>query len=121
MMRQRTIAEKREAELSKLVEFKTKTPTSDDYDEARRNMNSYYRLCGLSERNLEYQNNAMACNAWWVKESEDRELRWHKRLDEIFNKTYGLSLVYCGYMPSIGIEKENGGFADKISTFFYDR
>lgn len=49
-MKKLTIAELREKEIEILVGFKTDNPTEVDYREARRNMNSFYRLCGLSEK-----------------------------------------------------------------------
>lgn len=51
-MRKLTITVLREKELDNLVKFKTENPTPEDYKEARTNMNSFYRLCGLCERNL---------------------------------------------------------------------
>lgn len=119
-MARMTVAQLRERELDRLVEYKTKNPTDEDYDEARRNMNSYYRLCGLSERNLEMQNNPILCNTGRAARSEYKEMEWHKRLNRTFEDTYGLSLVYCGYHPSIGITDKNGGFFEKISTYFYN-
>lgn len=51
-MAKMTIAQLREREIERLVTFKTSNPTEQDYNEARRNMNSFYRLCGLCETNL---------------------------------------------------------------------
>ena len=115
-----TIAQLRERELDRLLKFKTETPTEDDRREARRNMNSFYRLCGLAERNLYLANEERTCNLRSTAQSEEREMAWHKRLDKIFADTYGLHLVYCGYMPSIGTRDEHGAFYEKVTRYFYD-
>lgn len=119
-MARMTVAQLREKELRILVTYKTSEPTEEDYKEARRNMNSFYRLCGLCETNLNLANNEKWCNTSYAKRSKEREINWHKRLDKIFRDTYGLNLVYCGYMPSIGVENGNRGFSERISTYFYD-
>lgn len=115
-----TIAQLREREVGRLVRFKTENPTPEDYREARRNMNSFYRLCGLCETNLYLTNDERTANRGSTHASEEREDKWHKRLDQTFKDTYGLRLVYCGYAPSIGVVSEGGGFSEKISRFFYD-
>lgn len=115
-----TIHEQRERELRNLVLFKTDNPTDDDIAEARTLMNSYYRLCGLSERNMYLANDERTANSSYTKKSEDRESRWCARLNDQFAKLYGLNLVYCGYYPRIGIKYEGGGFSQKVSTFFYN-
>lgn len=119
-MARMTIAQLRERELKRLVEFKTDSPTNEDYREARRMMNSFYRLCGLCERNLYLTNDSGTANRKSTHSSESREDRWHKRLDKEFYDTYGLRLVYCGYCPSIGVVLDKGGFSEKISRYFYD-
>ena len=118
-MKKLTVAEMREKELERLIAFKTSTPTEADRVEARRMMNSFYRLCGLCERNLYLTEDERTCNRRSTKESEEREARWFHRLNDEFKKVYGLELDYGGYMPSIGIKNEHGGFADKISRYFY--
>lgn len=115
-----TIAQLRERELARLVAFKTDNPTDDDFTEARHNMNSFYRLCGLAETNLYLANDSRTCNRASTKVSEDREARWHKRLDKTFKDTYGLRLVYCGYCPSIVTVDEHGGCCERISRYFYN-
>ena len=119
-MRKLTVAERREKELDNLVKFKTENPMPEDYKEARTNMNSFYRLCGLCERNLYLTNNENTCNLKSTKKSEEREQKWIDRLNKTFFDTYGLKLVYCGYCPSIGIVDENGGFSEKITRYFYN-
>ena len=119
-MRQPTIAERREREIPRLVAFKTENPTAADFEEARRLMNSFYRLCGLSERNLYLTNDARTCNLKSTHASEEKESAWWKRLNKAFHDTYGLNLVYCGYMPSIVTVHEHGGVREEIQRFFYE-
>lgn len=119
--RKPSVRELREREIRKLVSFKTSDPTPEDFAEAVRLMNSFYRLCGLCERNLYLANEERTCNLKSTKESEDRESRWSDRLNREFKDTYGLQLVYCGYMPSIGVVYEpGGGFSEKITRWFYE-
>lgn len=115
-----TIAQLRERELSRLVSFKTTAPTEEDFQEARKLMNSFYRLCGLSERNLYLANDARTCNLASTRRSEERESKWWSRLDNLFSQTYGLNLVYCGYAPSICKKLANGAVSQEIQRFFYD-
>ena len=114
-----TIAQLRELEIEKLVAFRTDRPTEDDYREARRLMNSFYRLCGLSETNLYLANNEYTCNRKSTAESEARESRWYDRLSNEFKEFCGLQLFYAGYAPSIGIVTEHGGVSEKINRWFY--
>lgn len=115
-----TIAQLRERELTRLVAYKTNAPTEADFQEARKLMNSFYRLCGLSERNLYLTNDARTCNRASTKRSEEREDAWWRRLDKLFFHTYGLNLVYCGYAPSICKKLSNGAVSEEIQRFFYN-
>ena len=121
-MAKMTIAQLRERELEYLVKLKTDNPTEEDYDEARRNMNSYYRLCGLCETNLYLQNDARMHDTRYARESEEREEKWYKRLNKTFKETYGIILAYCGYFPSIVFEGDKPGCvgATAVSTYFYN-
>ena len=118
-MAKKTIAQLREQEIDHLVSFKTYTPTEEDYAEARRIMNSFYRLCGLSETNLYLANDERTANTPYRHRSEEREYNWFVRLNKQFNEIYGLSLFYSGYAPSIGIKYPGGGCAEKITRWFY--
>lgn len=115
-----TVAQMREKELERLVAFKTDTPTDEDYAEAKRLMNSFYRLCGLAETNLYLANNERTCNSAATKRSEERESAWYDRLRKEFEEKYGLTLFYTGYAPSIGVRCPGGGVAEKITRYFYD-
>ena len=119
-MAQMTIAQLRERTLDELVKHKTENPTSEDYAEARKIMNSYYRLVGLCERNLYLSNDERWHDKPYTKQSEEKEDRWYKRLDKQFSEIYGLRLVYCSYYPSIGKLVGHGGFAHEIFTYFYN-
>lgn len=119
-MAKMTIAQLREKEVERLARFKNSEPTEQDINNARRIMNSFYRLCGLCETNLYLANDERTCNRQSTKDSEEREEKWVKRLNEQL-KPYGLQLFYCGYCPSIGIvEKPHGGCIEKITRWFYD-
>ena len=111
-----TIAELRRREVRKLAELNRDV----EFEEANRLMNSFYRLCGLCERNLELANDSTKYNAKRLAKSEEKESRWYNRLNAEFQKLYGLSLVYCGYAPSIGTVGENGSFSEVITRYFYD-
>lgn len=111
-----TIAELRRREVRRLAEFNRDV----EYENASRLMNSFYRLCGLCERNLEMANDSTIYNAKRLAKSEARESRWYERLNAEFQRLYGLRLVYCGYAPSIGTVGENGSFSEKITRYFYD-
>jgi hypothetical protein len=115
-----TIAQLREKEVYKLATFKNAEPTEADISEARRNMNSFYRLCALDWNLMNWENDEKLCNLAWVKYEADKAERWRDRLNKVFVDTYGLKLVYCGPMPSIGIvHQPGGGFSEKIERWFY--
>ena len=119
--RKPSVKELREREILRLVSFKTDHPTPEDFAEARSLMNSFYRLCGLCEKNLYLANEERTCNLKSTQASEDRQSMWSDRLDKAFKDIYGLRLVYCGYMPSIGVVYEPcGGFSEKITRWFYE-
>ncbi len=115
----KSIAEKRHAEVLKLAKIINPDPSAADIRNAARLMNSYYRLCGLADRNLYLSNNEYSCNTRYCKESEEKESAWHKRLNNEFNK-YGLSLVYTSWIPFIGYKDIHGGFSRVIDTYFYN-
>lgn len=118
-MAQPTVAQMREKDVERLARMHSADPTEQDMNEAKRLFTSYYRLCGLSERNLYLQNDAKRHNTHYAKELEAKEERWVKRLDAEFNQFAGLRLVYCGYYPSIGHKLEHGGFQDVFFAHFY--
>lgn len=111
----KTIAEMRREEVQKLHEMNPEA----GYNTATRLMNSFYRLCGLAERNLYLANDERTHALKSTQKSEEREERWYKRLSGEFEKNYGLTLTYCGYMPSIGVETPGKGFSEKIYRYFY--
>ena len=120
--RQPTIAELRERELYHLARYKNHDPTPADLDEARRNMNSFYRLCALGDRVCELSNDSRTCNRTSTKREAEREYKWFERLDKVFRTTYGLEIHSAG--PAYCIAQtvnESGAIAERIATYFYDR
>lgn len=120
-MAQKTIAQLREMEVEKLARLHTPEPSEADMETARRLMGSFYRLCGLAERNLYLANEERTCNKPSTKASEEREDKWYKRLSAEFTAFCGLRLFYSGYAPSIGtVDPKNGGCSEKINRWFYN-
>ena len=109
-----TIAQMRYAQVEKLANM-----GNGDIEKAQRLMNSFYRLCGLCEKNLYLANDARTANRKSTAESEEREERWYKRLSKEFEEFAGLRLYYSGYAPSIGTVNEHGGCTEEISRIFY--
>lgn len=120
--RKPTIAELRDREVYHLAKYKNPDPTPADLDEARRNMNSFYRLCALGDRVAELSNNARTCNRWSTMREADREYKWFLRLDETFRTVYGLEIHSAGPVYCIAqTVNECGAIAERIATYFYDR
>lgn len=115
-----TVAQMRAGEVRRLARYHRADFSEDDVREARRLMNSFYRLCALAERNLYLANDERTVNLSSTKASEDREHRWYKRLSAEFMAFAGLELAYCGYMPSIGLQLSTGGFSERITRYFYN-
>ena len=112
-----TIAEKRKKAIKELAMRNNLNPTQQDIDDARKAMNSYYRLCGIEERLLRLENDERTCNGWGTKRLETRRDSWFLRLNEIFKTKYNAELVYSGYLPCIC---ELGTTSDLYITYFYD-
>lgn len=119
-MKKLTIAELREREVKRLAMYHAENPDADDIIIARQLMHRFYRLCGLCETNLYLSNNERTCNTKYTEESENKESRLYNKLKKDFQDFSGLTLVYCGYCPSIGILHAEGGFSEKISRYFYN-
>ena len=109
-MAKMTIAQLREREVEHLASL-----GNGSIPEAKRIMNSYYRLCGLCEANLYLANCERTCNTKYTAESEAKEERWNKRLNKLL-APYGLELVYFGYFPTICFK---GKYSKAISIYFY--
>lgn len=110
-----TIAQLRAREVERLAKMKTDDPTEADYAEARRLMNSYYRLCGLSDTNLYLANDSRRYDAKRLERSEERETAWYKRLSKEFHEFCGLRLNYFGHFPSI----VDDTYHHCVSVYFY--
>lgn len=118
-----TIAEMRQKEVCRLAEMK-KNPTtaSEDIAEAKKIMNSFYRLCGLCETNLYLANNERTCNTKRTAKSEEREQKWFDRLNKQFTEIYGVKMFYFGYCPSImNFDKNDKSkpTSEAIHRYFY--
>ena len=96
----KTIAELRRQEAIRLAHFKNPQPTREDIDAAISLMNAFYRL--RSTKQLEAQ-------------TEQRCAKLQQRF-----AAYGLTLSFCGHLPSIGVCDANGAFYEKISRYFYE-
>ena len=119
-MAKMTIAQMREREVQRLAEYHADIPTEEDLKEARRLMNSFYRLCGLAETNLYLANDSERYNTKLLKESEEKEGKWYDRLSKEFEEFAGLRLFYAGYCPSIGtVNPVTGACSEKITRYFY--
>lgn len=120
-MNKLTIAERREKELDILISYKTSNPTPADYKEARKVMNSYYRLCGLCDRNSMLTNEEYTCNLASTHKSEEREAKWFRRLQKTFKEIYGLDLFYVSWYPLIGAkDTTNGSVQELVHAIFYN-
>lgn len=115
-MRKLSTAEKRERALQELARRKTATPTTADLHEARKAMNSYYRLCGLDEQLLYLQNDERTCNSRYTKEQEEKATKWVKRLNK-YLAPFNARAVYFGYCPTIC---EVGTTQDLYLSHFYN-
>ena len=117
-MTKMTIAQLREREIERLARYKNPEPTEQDIAEAKRIMNSFYRLCGLNERLLYIENDFTLFERYsrlgWLNKLREKEDRWIKRIEN-WLKEYGLTIQYFGYMPTI-VDKDN---YEKINRFFY--
>ena len=73
-----------------------------DMEQARKIINSYYRLCGLSYRVCMLQNDAEMHATPYAQEQEEKEQRHIQRLNN-YLKPYGLNIAYSGIYPTIVI------------------
>lgn len=118
MSRQKTVKEMREKSLMDMVARRWSDPTEEQTDEARKLMNSFYRLVGLSTRNFEADNDARTANKFWHRQNEVREEKWFERLKKAF-EPYNITLEYSGYYPDL-FEKNGSGLKNLYFSHFYD-
>ena len=116
-MAKMTIAQQRERAVYQLAQRKNPTPTEQDIQNARRTMNSFYRLCGLDEQLLYLENDERTHNKPYTLEKAAKRDRWFERLNNIFKSEYNARLVYFGYCPTIC---ENGTTQDLYLIYFYN-
>ena len=95
------IAQQREKAVYQLAQRKNFTPTEQDIQDARRTMNSFYRLCGLDEQLLYLENDERTHDKPYTLEKAAKRDKWFDRLNAIFKKEYNACLVYFGYCPTI--------------------
>ena len=115
----KTIAELRRQEAIRLAHFKNPQPTKQDIDEAISLMNAFYRLCGAYERLAYLDNDERTYNLRSTKQLEVQTEQRCAKLQQRF-AAYGLTLSFCGHLPSIGVCDANGAFYEKISRYFYE-
>ena len=116
-MTRMTIAQMRDRAVLQLAERKTATPTEQDIQDARRIMNSFYRLCGLDEQLLYLENDERTHDKPYTLEKAAKRERWFDRLNAIFKSEYNACLVYFGYCPTICA---NGTTQDLYLRHFYN-
>lgn len=109
-MRKMSIAQLREKALDRFNE-----DYISDFDAAKRLVNRFYRLAGLDERLLYYDNDERLCNKAWVNDEHNKADRMLTALRNDL-KAYGLTVVYYGYLPTI-IEIETQRHA--FTTYYY--
>lgn len=80
----------------------------NDYETARRIILSYRRLCYLSARVCDMQNNRDYINTRYLEEQEAREERHTARLNKLLAK-YNMVLEYPGIYPIICFKRDEDG------------
>ena len=77
-----------------------------DLDKASYIINSYYRLCGLSNTLLYRDNDAYLHDKPYTNELHDKKNKWVIRLNKTL-KPYGLKLRFFSWLPSICDNNDN--------------
>lgn len=116
-MAKKTIAQLRENAVYQLAKRKIAEPTEQDIANARRTMNSFYRLCGLDEQLLYLENDERMYDRPSTKEKSEKRDRWYERLNKIFQTEYDAQLEYFGYCPTICAK---GTTQDLYLRYFYN-
>ena len=102
MTRREWVKMVRERHVTLVASYGRENPSDEDIAKARTLMASFYRLCGLADRNLYRANDERTCNSIWLAQDEEREARWIKRLSKQFHDFCGLNVDYMGgYLPEI--------------------
>lgn len=116
-MAKMTIAQQRERAVYQLAQRNGPTPTEQDLQDARRTMNSFYKLCGLDEQLLYLENDERTHDKQSTKDKAEKRDKWFDRLNSIFKKEYNARLIYFGHLPTIC---ENGTTQDLYLRHFYN-
>ena len=111
-MAKMTIAQLREVALDRFNEDYIK-----DFDKARNFVNRFYRLAGLDERCLYYDNDENLYNKYWVQKAHEKA---DKMLDKLRAdlKPFGLTIRYYGYLPTL---EEIGTQNRALTAWYYER
>ena len=88
----------------------------NDLEQARKIILSYRRLCYLSARICEMQNDSEYINSSYLKDQEAREEKHCARLTK-YLEPYHLILEYPGIYPIICTQDENGRPANHAYMF----
>lgn len=114
-MSKMTIAQQRDKAIDRLMARKSNN-TFEDYQRVRKIMNSYYRLVGLCNRLLAFDNTSGVYNERRSTEMHLRENRWFKRLNKQLAE-FDVELMYSSWFPTI---VKKGTTQDLYLTYFYD-
>lgn len=120
-MPKKTIAQEREENILKLAERRSKNPTESDIDEARRILNSCYRLNGLENRLLILTNDFATANLRWVQKEEERSLKWIGRLNKWLEPYKCKIQASGGYVRIVEEVNEFGGINDLYLMVYYPK
>lgn len=118
-MKRKSIAERRAEAIYALAKRKTENPSTQDITDARRVMNSFYRLCGLTDRLLILENEEETCNLRSTRQMDARRQAWYDRLKGIFEAEYNATFICYGYLPTICEVDEKGRGKDLEIRHFY--
>lgn len=111
-MAKMTIAQLREKALERFTEDYIK-----DADKARNFVNRFYRLAGLADRLLIYDNDEYYCNKKWVNDLHNKEDKMLERLRRDL-KEYGLTIRYYSWLPTL---EEIGTQRTALTVWYYER
>lgn len=120
-MRKWTIAELRERDVERLAKRSAKEGMEA---EARKALNSYYRLAAFSIYKFEIENNersyTRALKSGYLAAMEEREERWIARLNE-YLKPFNCEVTWTGLYPSLVVFGKYHRIDEVVTNgYFYD-
>ncbi len=89
----------------------------NDYETARKIILSYRRLCYLSARICDMQNDINYANSNYLKDQEAKEERRAARLNKLLDK-YNMVLEYPGIYPIICYKRSDDGRTGEHTYMF---